>query len=90
MRLNEYEKERNNMMATAEVYVTSTCPFCTMMTNYLKENNIPYKTINIETDQQAAKRLVETTGQLGVPQTKINGKWIIGFDPNRVQQALKG
>ncbi|AUJ26099.1 MULTISPECIES: glutaredoxin family protein [Virgibacillus] len=77
------------MKATAEVYVTSTCPFCTMMTNYLKENNVPYKTINVQTDREAGQRLVETTGQMGVPQTKINGKWIIGFDPDKVQEALK-
>lgn len=76
------------MKKTATVYVTSTCPFCTMMTNYLKENNIPYQTINVESDRAAAQRLVDTTGQMGVPQTEINGKWIIGFDPEAVQQAL--
>lgn len=74
----------------ATVYVTSTCPYCTMMTNYLKEKNIPFKTVNVQTDMEAAQRLVETTGQMGVPQTEINGKWILGFDTASVDQALKG
>ncbi|WP_217586037.1 glutaredoxin family protein [Lentibacillus saliphilus] len=74
----------------ATVYVTSTCPFCTMMTNYMKENNIPHETVNVQLDREAAVRLVQTTGQQGVPQTEINGKWIIGFDPDAVQEALKG
>ena len=78
------------MVEKASVYVTSTCPFCTMMTNYLSEQNIPYDTINVQEDQEAARRLVATTGQQGVPQTEINGKWIIGFDPDSVQQALQG
>ncbi len=61
-----------------------------MMTNYLHENNIPFETINVQTDRQAAVKLVETTGQTGVPQTEINGKWVLGFDPDAVQEALKG
>jgi len=60
------------------------------MTNYLKENNIDYETINVQNDQVAAQKLVETTGQMGVPQTEINGKWILGFNPDGVQEALNG
>lgn len=76
------------MATEATVYVTSTCPFCVMMTNYLDQQNIPYRTVNVQTDMEAARRLVATTGQMGVPQTEINGKWIIGFDPEAVQQAV--
>ncbi len=35
------------------------------------------------------KQLIKTTGQMGVPQTEINGQWIIGFDPNSIMDALK-
>ena len=78
------------MANVATVYTTSTCPYCTMMTNYLREQNIPFVEVNVEVDQEAGQRLVETTGQLGVPQTELNGKWILGFDPAGIQQALKG
>lgn len=74
----------------ATVYVTSTCPYCTMMKNYLTENNIPFKTVNVQLDQNAAIKLVQTTGHTGVPQTEVNGKWIVGFDPEGVQEALHG
>lgn len=76
------------MTNKATVYVSSTCPYCTMMTNYLDEVNIPYDTINVSTDPAAGQKLVETTGQMGVPQTLLNGKWILGFDPAGVQAAL--
>lgn len=78
------------MTQTATVYTTSTCPYCSMMTNYLTEQNIPFKEVNVQTDLAAGQRLVETTGQMGVPQTELNGKWILGFDTNGIQEALKG
>ncbi|EGQ21149.1 glutaredoxin [Sporosarcina newyorkensis 2681] len=59
-----------------------------MMTNYLDEIHVPYETINVTTDPAAGQRLVEMTGQMGVPQTQLNGKWILGYDPASVQAAL--
>ena len=70
------------------VYTTSTCPYCDMMKIFLKEKEIPFKEVNIQQDPIAANRLVQTTGQMGVPQTEINGQWVLGFDPNRVMQLL--
>lgn len=71
------------------VYSTDTCPYCTMMKNFLEQNDVPYKEVNVQRDQAAANRLVEATGQMGVPQTNINGEWVLGFDPNRVAELLK-
>ncbi|HEY4579202.1 MAG TPA: glutaredoxin domain-containing protein [Savagea sp.] len=76
-------------MSKATVYTTSTCPYCTMLTSYLSENNIPYEEINVQQDPAAGQRLVQTTGQMGVPQTELNGQWILGFDPEGIQAALK-
>ncbi|MBY0221081.1 glutaredoxin domain-containing protein [Mammaliicoccus sciuri] len=76
------------MTAKATVYVSSTCPYCTMMTNYLDEIHVPYETINVTIDPAAGQRLVEMTGQMGVPQTQLNGKWILGYDPASVHAAL--
>lgn len=70
------------------VYSTDTCPYCTMMKNFLEQNNVAYTEINVQYDQVAANRLVQTTGQMGVPQTNINGEWVLGFDPNRVLELL--
>ena len=86
MKLTANEKGSLFMTVKATVYVSSTCPYCTMMTNYLDEIHVPYETINISTDPQAGQRLVETTGQMGVPQTQLNGKWILGFD--QIKQLL--
>lgn len=71
------------------VYTTSTCPYCDMMTNFLKEKGIPFKEVNVQQDEVAANRLIQTTGQMGVPQTEVNGQWVLGFDPEKVMQIIK-
>ena len=71
------------------VYSTNTCPYCTMLKNYLDQNGVAYTEVNVQEDQAAANRLVQTTGQMGVPPANINGEWVLGFDPQRVQSLLK-
>lgn len=71
------------------VYTTNTCPYCDMMKNFLKEQGLPFNEINGQHDPIAANRLVKTTGQMGVPQTEINGQWILGFDPEKVMQLVR-
>ncbi|OZS76764.1 NrdH-redoxin [Tetzosporium hominis] len=77
------------MQNQVTVYSTTTCPYCDMMKNFLDQQNIPYTNVDVQKDPIAAKRLVETTGQMGVPQTNVNGQWVLGFDPNRVMELLQ-
>lgn len=55
----------------------------------LVDQNIPFKEINVETKPEIMNQLVNETGQMGVPQTEVNGKWVVGFDPNNIMLALK-
>jgi len=70
------------------VYTTSSCPYCVMLTNFLAEKNIPFKEVNVEKDAKTMQKVVEATGQMGVPQTEVNGNWVLGFDPERIMSAL--
>ncbi|UUX33452.1 glutaredoxin family protein [Fundicoccus culcitae] len=71
------------------VYTTSTCPYCEMMKRFLTHNNLEFTEVNVQKDPIAANRLVQETGQYGVPQTNINGEWVLGFDQARVMQLVK-
>jgi glutaredoxin 3 len=71
------------------VYTTNTCPYCTMLKNFLNTQGLQYKEVNVQMDQVAANKLVQTTGQLGVPQTEINGQWVLGFDPETIMSLVK-
>ena len=71
------------------VYSTPTCPYCHTAKDFLKENNIPYKDIDVSKDHKAAEDMVEKSGQMGVPVIDINGQIIIGFDKEAIKKALK-
>ncbi|HYK73429.1 MAG TPA: glutaredoxin domain-containing protein [Pseudoneobacillus sp.] len=76
-------------MNAITVYTTTRCPYCVMLKNFLTDQNIPFNEVNVETNPAIMQQIVSTTGQMGVPQTEINGKWVLGFDPNGIMQALK-
>jgi len=70
------------------VYSTPTCPWCNTLKNYLRSHHIPFRDVDVSRDQHAAEELVRKTGQQGVPQTEINGQWIVGFDQKKIDQLL--
>ncbi|MBL7053857.1 hypothetical protein ISS06_01490 [Patescibacteria group bacterium] len=70
------------------VYSTETCGFCIQLKNFLEENNIEFNEFNVGSDQSAAKKMIEATGQMGVPVTEIDGEFIVGFDVNRLKEKL--
>ena len=76
-------------MSEVTVYSTSWCGFCHQLKNWLKEQDIQFKDIDIEEDQQAAREVVEATKQMGVPVTKIGDQYIVGFDRPKLEAVLK-
>jgi glutaredoxin-like YruB-family protein len=72
-----------------KVYSTSTCPYCTMAKDFLKEQNIEFESIDVGTDQEAAKDMVKKSGQMGVPVVEIDGEVIVGFDKVAIMNALR-
>ncbi|MFS8629604.1 MAG: glutaredoxin family protein [Bacillales bacterium] len=76
-------------MNSVTVYTTSTCPYCAMLMNFLREHNIPFKEVNVQENPEQMYYVMSQTGQMGVPQTEVNGQWVIGFDPGRIMAALR-
>ncbi len=71
------------------VYSTPTCTWCNTLKSWLRKNGIPYTDVDVSRDERAARELVQRTGQQGVPQTEINGQWVIGFDQKRLKELLE-
>jgi glutaredoxin 3 len=59
-----------------------------MMKQFLEGQGLTYREVNVQVDAAAAQRLVEETGQMGVPQTKVNEHWVLGFDPETLMQYV--
>ena len=75
-------------MAGITVYTLPTCPWCLKLKAWLKQKGVQYKDIDVSSDD-AADEMIRKSGQMGVPQTEINGKMIVGFDPDAIGAELK-
>ena len=70
------------------VYSTPTCPYCIRTKQFLRDNNIVFEDIDVSVNQTAAEEIVRKSGQMGVPVLDIDGEVIVGFDKERIKQAL--
>ena len=80
-------------MTKVKIYSTTTCPFCKMEKEYLEEKGTAYENIFVDQQPDEAKRLIEESGEMGVPFTEItkdDGQVvkILGFDKNKLNEAL--
>lgn len=75
------------------VYSTHTCVYCNAEKQYLKQHEIPFTEVFVDEDEQQAKKMVQLSGQMGVPFTVITHEddkqeHILGFDQPRLAAAL--
>ncbi len=70
------------------IYTTPTCAYCKATKEFFKENKIQYSEKNVAEDKDAAKEMIERSGQMGVPVIDVDGKLVIGFDRNALKKAL--
>lgn len=77
------------MTEEIEVFTTPTCPYCTKVKQWLDENDYDYEEHNVASDQQKAREMIKRTGQKGVPQTFIGEEEVIGFQPDKIEQAIE-
>ena len=80
-------------MAQVKVYSTTTCPYCHMEKEYLKQKGIEFEDILVDQRQDKIQEMVDTCGSMGVPCTHITKddgteERILGFDKNRIDSAL--
>ena len=74
---------------TVKIYTTPTCPWCKKTKEWLKEHKIKYTAYEVSSNEKARKEMIDKSRQMGVPVLEINGKIIIGYDPEAIQKALK-
>jgi len=76
------------MAKKVTVYSTPTCPFCIRAKQFLKDNNIQYADIDVSSDQIKAQEMIERSGQMGVPVIDVEGTIVVGFDKDKIKEAL--
>ena len=76
------------------IYSTTTCPYCKMLKDYLKEKGVEFNEKLVDQDDAARDEMLAASGGfLGVPFVVIekddaSKENVIGFDKNKINQAL--
>ena len=65
------------------VYSSAWCPDCREAKRFLKEHNIPFKEIDVETTPGAADEIVKRTGKRAIPQFVIDGEGVQPYVPGQ-------
>jgi len=60
-----------------------------MLKEYLKGKDIEFESKDVSTDAEAAKEMVELSGQQGVPVADFDGSVIVGFDRAQIDAVLR-
>ena len=82
--------ETKKPMNQVTVYVTSWCPACRMTTDYLKKKDIPFTVKDVEKNEAYMREMIQKVGAYrGVPVLDINGRILLGFNPQVLDQLAK-
>jgi glutaredoxin-like YruB-family protein len=70
------------------VYSSRTCPWCTKVKEYLEGKGVAFEVVDVAADREAAMDMVKKTGQMGVPVTKIGDRYIVGYNPEAIDEEI--
>jgi glutaredoxin-like YruB-family protein len=76
------------MPKNVKVYSTTTCPYCTMAKDYLRQKHVEFQNLDVGQDRNALMEMKQKSGQMGVPVIDIDGRIIVGFDREAIDQEL--
>lgn len=71
-----------------KIYMSSFCPYCQMVKEFLEQRGVEFEEVNVQEDRGAAVEMIKKTGQTGVPVIEIGDKIIIGFNREKIIEAL--
>jgi len=72
-----------------KIFVTSLCPYCFTLKEFLKANNIEFEEIDVTQDEKAKENLIKKSGKMEVPVVEIDGNIVVGFDKEKISKLLK-
>jgi alkyl hydroperoxide reductase subunit F len=76
------------MMTKVTVYSTQNCPYCRMAKAFLEKYGIPYESHDVGADSEAAQKMIDLSGQRGVPVITVDDEVIVGFDSERLNELF--
>lgn len=78
----------NPKQNVVKVYSTPDCLWCDKVKEFLKKHKIKFVEANVAEDIEAAREMIEKTGQMAVPVIEINEVFVIGHNEERLKELL--
>lgn len=79
-------------MADVTIYTTPTCGYCKATKEFFTNNNVQYTEVDVSSNQEKAREMIEKSGQMGVPVIVVKDgdkeDLIVGFDQQRLSTVL--
>ena len=72
-----------------KIYTTPVCAYCKMAKEYFTSKNLQYEEIGLVGNSEAQQLVISKTNMVAAPIIEINGKFIVGFDRQAIDEALK-
>jgi glutaredoxin len=81
-------------MTKVKIYTTTTCVYCHMLKDYLRDKNIDFEEVVIDEQPDEIQASIDTCGAMGVPCIHItldNGieEKILGFNKTKLDEFLE-
>lgn len=71
------------------IYTSPGCAYCHDAADFLKDHQIEFIEKDITVDEAAQKFVLEEVGQAVTPIITINDEVIVGFDRQKLEEAIK-
>ncbi len=71
------------------IYSTTWCAFCHAAKEYFKSRGVEFTEIDVTNDQTNLQKMVDISGQMGVPVIDIDGMIVVGFNRPSIEAALR-
>ena len=71
------------------LYTAPACPFCVIVKKYFERNNVKFEEIDISKDKKAEEKMQKKSNQTNVPVIDVEGKIIIGYNLQKLNEVLK-
>ena len=70
------------------IYSTPTCPYCKRAKDYISQKGFSFVEHNVAEDRDAAKEMIQKSGQMGVPVITVDDEIVVGFNQSLLDKLL--
>ena len=73
---------------TIKIYSTPSCTYCTAAKEFFKDHNLDYTEVDVASNIDERKNMIQISGQMGVPVIEIDDSVIVGFNQELLEKKI--